>query len=101
MPTRPPTTSSSPEARRQANRARYEERRGAGDVQFFASAAWKATRVAMLSLWPICQRCKTAPSTQVHHREARRNLPRARWLDRAVLECLCASCHSSATGRGE
>ena len=52
----------------------------------------------MLAEYPICQRCGTNPSDDVHE-----VVSRARWgsaealLHRANLRCLCRSCHTWIT----
>ena len=65
---------------------------------FYSTAAWLKARAYKLSIQKLCEDCKKAAATEVHHR-----IPLEERPDLSVtltnLEALCKSCHAAESQR--
>lgn len=63
--------------------------------KLYASARWKATRLAQLADEPLCRMCaqvgRTTAATIVDHLEPHRGDPEAFWA--SPLQSVCKPCH--------
>jgi len=67
-------------------------------LEGYGSSRWTRLSLKIRRERPICERCRSRPSTQVHHRRHLR-FPNPRWYDPRELEALCDECHRAETGR--
>lgn len=58
---------------------------------------WQKIRAEYLKVNPICQDCKQAIATEVHHKRALRHGGTHDWSN---LKALCKGCHSRRTLKG-
>ena len=90
-----------------------QEREKSRDADRRASQEWRAwyhlpiwkhpqtgLRAQQLALHPICQECKQAPATVVHHRRPH-NGQWALFANPGNLQSVCKPCHDGAIQRGE
>ena len=67
-------------------------------LALYNSAAWQRTRAAKLARDPVCEVCKRAAATQIHHKATARETPELSFsLDN--LESICARCHARESAR--
>jgi len=73
---------------------------------WYSRVAWKVVRGYKLRHFPICEDCKIAPATEVHHVDKSWRKTRD-WtlfiggVNGSNLLALCKECHSRRTRRGE
>lgn len=65
-------------------------------LSFYQTKAWRQLRRIKLGRQPVCERCRVALATEVHHIENARGNEEGR-LDLDNLQSLCHRCHSSET----
>lgn len=66
------------------------------DPRPYLTPGWKALRARVLEEEPVCRACHRALATHCDHIRPHRGDPLLFW-DRANLQGLCRSCHSSKT----
>lgn len=62
--------------------------------KFYNTQGWKNLRLYKLTRDPICEVCRIAPATQVHHLARARLFPELR-LDMNNLQSICGPCHAA------
>jgi len=88
MPMRLPTHAERERAKRERLRP------SAGERGY--DRTWRRFRLWYLRRHPLCETCKTAGATEVHHRRRLRDYPAGR-LNPEAVQALCKSCHSRET----
>jgi hypothetical protein len=102
MPTKP-TIHESPgaaRARQQAQRQQEQARNQQVHRSFYWSARYRRFRRWLLSERPVCEDCQRAASVDIHHTRGLAQHPED-LCDQEQTLCLCHSCHSQRTARGE
>ena len=64
----------------------------------YGTRSWRRVRDAYIAAHPVCEGCRRAPATEVHHRDHRHpSAPGANaWTN---LMALCHPCHAKLTGK--
>jgi 5-methylcytosine-specific restriction enzyme A len=88
MPTKPISHS-------QRQRKKADKTRKQGD-NFTSCSRWRKLRIVYLRQHPICNRCKEALATTVHHKKDRKTNPELSY-EWGNLEALCKQCHDRHT----
>lgn len=65
--------------------------------RFYAGRRWRRLRRMVLAGKPLCERCKLAVASEVHHQADRLAQPDLAY-DMGNLEALCLGCHGKARG---
>jgi 5-methylcytosine-specific restriction endonuclease McrA len=100
LPSKLPTYRPKNHAAAEASARRSYERRAPRleDKRFYASARWRAARLAYLQSHPTCERCsrlgRLVEAKHVHHKVERKAAPELAF-DPSNFESLCVPCHST------
>lgn len=77
----------------------FESKKDKESNRFYASARWRAVRLAFLREHPICQACNDRAAGECHHIVKRVECDDP--FDFANLKALCRACHLRLTLAGE